>query len=241
MSRALRDRARLVVLSAAACACGATATASAQAPPTGGADIPVLIAPSTVEAGYGEPGTRTVLVEPTAIVGVVVHVRGRLPGAARRRAILQRLDPSRGWRDVKRTRVHSTERFIVGWRPLRSGRTSLRVIVEQRAGAAAAPPIATVNVYRPAQATFFGPGLYGRQTFCGQVLTAQLLGVAHKSLPCGRLVAILHQRREIVVPVIDRGPFNPGFDWDLTQATADALGFVGSGTIGYVRAPTPAG
>ncbi len=42
------------------------------------------------------------------------------------------------------------------------------------------------------------------------------------------------------MPVVDRGPFHAGFDWDLTQATADVLGFAGSGTIGYVRAPSPA-
>ena len=37
------------------------------------------------------------------------------------------------------------------------------------------------------------------------------------------------------MPVVDRGPFNGGYDWDLTQATADALGFTTSGAIGYVR------
>ena len=62
-----------------------------------------------------------------------------------------------------------------------------------------------------------------------------LLGVAHRTLPCGTRVAILHEGRELVVPVVDRGPFNAGYDWDLTQATADALGFTASGKIGYVR------
>jgi len=239
MLRPHRDRVTLALL-CTGLACCAPAAAHAATAPTGGAGMPVQIAPSTGPGGYGAPGTRSLVVEPTALVGVVVHVRGTLPGAARRRAILQHLDPRRGWRDVKRTRVHSTSRFVVGWRPDRSGPTSLRVVLARRAGAAAAPPVAIVNVYRPAQATYFGPGLYGRQTFCGQILTAQLLGVAHKSLPCGTLVAILHQRRETVVPVVDRGPFHAGFDWDLTQATADALGFAGSGTIGYVRTPSPA-
>ena len=44
-------------------------------------------------------------------------------------------------------------------------------------------------------------------------------------------------------PVIDRGPFNGSYSWDLTQATADALGFtaIGAGEIGYVRVkPAPA-
>ncbi|MEY2441318.1 MAG: rare lipoprotein, partial [bacterium] len=96
--------------------------------------------------------------------------------------------------------------------------------------------VAFVNVYRPALATYYGPGLYGNKTYCGQVLTPFLLGVAHRRLPCGTPVAILFDRREIIVPVVDRGPFRDGYDWDLTQATADALGFTTSGAIGYVRA-----
>jgi rare lipoprotein A len=148
---------------------------------------------------------------------------------------LQRLDPRRGWRAIARTRVHSTERFVARWRADRSGRISLRVVVARRASAAAAAPVANVNVYRPALATFFGPGLYGNTTYCGQVLTPLLYGVAHRRLPCGTPVAILFDHREIVVPVVDRGPFSGGYDWDLTQATADALGFTTSGAIGYVR------
>ena len=118
-----------------------------------------------------------------------------------------------------------------------SGRIRLRAVVVSRGAQAAgsAPTVAT-TVYKPAQATFFGPGLYGRQTACGMVLTPDLHGVAHKRLPCGTLVAILYGNREIVVPVVDRGPFNGGYRWDLTQATADALGFSASGGIGYVRA-----
>jgi rare lipoprotein A (peptidoglycan hydrolase) len=46
----------------------------------------------------------------------------------------------------------------------------------------------------------------------------------------------MYRSREITVPVIDRGPFSGTYSWDLTQATADALGFQGSGSIGYVRA-----
>ena len=67
------------------------------------------------------------------------------------------------------------------------------------------------------------------------MLSAQLLGVAHRTLPCGTRVAIVVAEREIVVPVVDRGPFAAGYDWDLTQATADALGFASSGEIGYMR------
>jgi rare lipoprotein A (peptidoglycan hydrolase) len=77
--------------------------------------------------------------------------------------------------------------------------------------------------------------MFGNMTSCGQPLTPLLLGIAHRTLRCGVRVAILYEGRELIVPVVDRGPFNAGYDWDLTQATADALGFTASGRIGYVR------
>jgi hypothetical protein len=233
LPRSRRDRASLVAVLCAAASCGCAATAAAQS--TGGAQIPQVIAPTSGDAGYGRPGMRTVVVAPTALVGHVVRVRGRIPGARHRRIVLQRFDQRRGWRNVRRSRVHSSGRFVVGWRADRSGRIALRVALIRRVGAAAAAPVARVNVYRPATATFFGPGLYGNKTYCGQTLSPQLLGVAHRTLPCGTAVAILFERREIIVPVVDRGPFNGGYDWDLTQGTADALGFTVSGAIGYVR------
>jgi len=179
---------------------------------------------------------RSVRVAPTATVGDVVSVRGTMPGAARRRIVLQRLHSTRGWRTVARARVRRSERFRVRWRPERSGQTSLRVVLAgRRVSAAATAPVALVTIYRPALATYYGPGLWGNPTFCGQVLTPLLLGVAHRTLPCGTRVAILHQRRELIVAVVDRGPFHGDYDWDLTQATADVLGFTASGEIGYVR------
>ena len=235
MTASRRRRAALAaVLSTAVAACAAPAVAHG-VPDTGGASLPTLVEQSTGGEGYGAPGTRSVRVAPTALVGDVVTVRGTFPRAARQRIVLQRLDPKRGWRNIARSRVHRTTRFSVLWRADRSGRVGLRVTRPRRADAADAAPIAFVNVYRPANASFFGPGLFGNPTFCGQTLTAALLGVAHRTLPCGTRVAILYDRREIIVPVVDRGPFNAGYDWDLTQATADVLGFTTSGTIGYVR------
>ena len=158
---------------------------------------------------------------------------------------MQRLDRKHGWRNVARARIRSTGRFKVAWTANRMGRISLRAIVAGRRRASAsstAAPIARVTVYRPARATFYGPGFFGQQTACGQTLSPDMHGVAHKKLPCGTLVAMTFAGREIVVPVIDRGPFHAGYSWDLTQATADALGFtaVGAGQIGYVRVkPAP--
>jgi rare lipoprotein A (peptidoglycan hydrolase) len=74
-------------------------------------------------------------------------------------------------------------------------------------------------------ATWYGPGLFGNQTACGQTLTRQTLGVAHKTLPCGSKVVIRYKGRFVRTTVIDRGPFANGASWDLTQATARALHF----------------
>jgi rare lipoprotein A (peptidoglycan hydrolase) len=56
-------------------------------------------------------------------------------------------------------------------------------------------------------ASWYGPGLYGNRTACGQILTRRIVGVAHRTLPCGTLVQIRWQGQSAVVPVIDRGPF----------------------------------
>jgi Lytic transglycolase len=88
---------------------------------------------------------------------------------------------------------------------------------------------------RWAGATWYGPGLYGRHTACGQLLQPETLGVAHRSLPCGTTVKFVYRGRSIVTQVIDRGPYSRGNSWDLTQATARALGFesTGAGQVGY--------
>jgi rare lipoprotein A len=87
-----------------------------------------------------------------------------------------------------------------------------------------------------AGATWYGPGLYGNQTACGQVLRPQTVGVAHRDLPCGTAVKFVHRGRQIVTRVIDRGPFSAGNDWDLTNGARRALGFEGSGQIRYAVA-----
>lgn len=72
---------------------------------------------------------------------------------------------------------------------------------------------------------------YGRPVACGGVLHVPELGVANKTLPCGTEVTFQYGNRAIRVPVIDRGPYIPGREWDLTGATAEALHFPGLGPI----------
>ena len=72
---------------------------------------------------------------------------------------------------------------------------------------------------------------YGLGLACGGVLGRQQLGVAHKTAPCGTLITFDYAGRSLTVPVIDRGPYVAGREWDLTGATAAALGFPGLGRI----------
>ncbi len=72
---------------------------------------------------------------------------------------------------------------------------------------------------------------YGLGLACGGVLGRQQLGVAHKTAPCGTLITFTYAGRSVTVPVIDRGPYIVGREWDLTGATAAALAFPGLGPI----------
>jgi hypothetical protein len=254
MTRFRRERAllRFAVLIAGV-SCWAAAGIAQADDNTGGVQMPVTIAPSTGGTGYGPPGTRALVVGGAMLFGHRVDARGTMPGAAHREVILQFRDARRGWRNLARARVRSSERFLIRWTANHSGAMSLRAVIAPRtstdrtrsraAGESAAAripaPVVVVTVYRPALATFYGPGFFGRETACGVTLTPETHGVAHRHLPCGTLVRIMFRAREITVPVIDRGPFNGSYTWDLTQATADALGFQAGG-IGYARVTGPA-
>jgi rare lipoprotein A len=92
--------------------------------------------------------------------------------------------------------------------------------------------------FKSAGASWYGPGLYGNKTACGQTLRATTIGVAHRSLPCGTMVKFVYAGHAVLAPVIDRGPFVKGRAWDLTAATSEALGLEGVGMVRYAVAVT---
>jgi rare lipoprotein A len=89
----------------------------------------------------------------------------------------------------------------------------------------------SVNVFRQAQASYYGPGLYGNGVACGGTLTPGKLGVANKTLPCGSKVTLRYHGKTVTVPVIDRGPYAGNREYDLTAATKAKLGFPSTGTV----------
>jgi len=91
-------------------------------------------------------------------------------------------------------------------------------------GAPAGSTHATTAIRPSGIATWFGPGFYGKQTACGQTLTPGVVGVANRTLPCGTLVSVTYKGHSVTVPVLDRGPYSHGADWDLTAGAAEALG-----------------
>ncbi|HTR74309.1 MAG TPA: septal ring lytic transglycosylase RlpA family protein [Solirubrobacterales bacterium] len=92
-------------------------------------------------------------------------------------------------------------------------------------------PARHLTSFRLAGASYYGPGLYGNGVACGGTLEPGTLGVANKTLPCGTMVKLRYGRHSITVPVIDRGPYVAGRDYDLTEATKDALDFPGVGDV----------
>ena len=107
-------------------------------------------------------------------------------------------------------------------------RTTLRAIAALsaflEAPVLAVPPPEPLVTNGVVLASWYGPGFFGNQTACGQTFTAEILGVAHRTLPCGTGVQITSPAGvTVVVPVIDRGPFIAGRSLDLSVAVKTAL------------------
>jgi rare lipoprotein A (peptidoglycan hydrolase) len=83
------------------------------------------------------------------------------------------------------------------------------------------------------EVSFYGPGFYGRRTACGLAYTTTIMGVAHRSLPCGTKVSFRNPKNgaTITVPVIDRGPYVAGRQWDLSGAACKALSHCYTGPL----------
>ena len=81
--------------------------------------------------------------------------------------------------------------------------------------------------------SWYGPGFYENRLPCWPWLAANGLpiqfmpdtwGVAHKSLPCGTMVTLTHGTNTVTVPVVDRGPYIAGREFDLSPRVKAALG-----------------
>jgi rare lipoprotein A len=162
-----------------------------------------------------------------AKLGQRVPVRGKVRPTFSRRKVVVRI----GGEKLK-TRTNRKGKFKVRWKANRTG--TVRAKVRARGDKVAAgnrDKAGRSTVYRPAQASWYGPGFYGNRTACGKTLTTSTEGVAHKTMPCGTKLRLRHGKRTVTVKVIDRGPYHGNREFDLTGATKKKLGFGSTGTV----------
>lgn len=159
------------------------------------------------------------VISPNVLLGSLVTVHGTLRGRRRREHPLSVEElRARRWITVAHGRSLHDGRFAIRFRPGSLGSFAVRV---RETASRIVAPRDVVTVFHRVVASWYGPG--GR-TACGEQLTATTLGVASPTLPCGTRVTLRLGARILTVPVIDRGPFVSGREYDLTWATKIALG-----------------
>ncbi len=232
-----RPHAPKLALCAFAVAALAAPTVAAGDPGTGGSQAP----PPPQTEGVITASSPQIAMSTRAGTMVRKLARFRGTAAAGDTVTIERLDAAtQRWLAIAKTTVAGDGSYVARWRPSKAGELRVRAVVSSasKAVAAGASPELAITIHRPAMATWYGPGFYGRTTACGVRMTRTLLGVAHKKLKCGTKVAVLYKGRRIDVPVVDRGPFRHGTKYDLTAATAQALGFDHTDRLGAIRLRT---
>ena len=186
-----------------------------------------LATASAADASYEH---LSISVDKHILKGTRDNISGRMRPAQKDRVvwIYARGPGTGGWKKVAKPTTNKEGRFHTSWRPGSVGRFEIRALLT---GSDAPQQGSSVTVYRESFASYYGPGLYGRRTACGQTLTPSTLGTAHKTLPCGTRVAFYYRGNHITVRVIDRGPYVAGREWDLTSATKERLHFGSTGTL----------
>jgi rare lipoprotein A len=231
MSRTTKLRGRRA--GALAGALGAATTIAVAAP--GAAQTAAKGARAATPAHAANADLQRIRLRTDVLAGRRAAVRGVVrPAIAGHRVIVQRRSGD-AWRTLDRTTTTRAGRFILRWRTAGPRSAQLRVRVRGEGIRATRRIVGRLNVYRRAQASWYGPGLYGNGLGCGGRLTPGTLGVAHKTLPCGTKVTLRHGGRTLRVRVIDRGPYAGDREFDLTAATRARLGFGSTGAVLVTR------
>jgi rare lipoprotein A len=187
----------------------------------------------------------TISADASAFVRSGVSVSGSVPaGDAGAGVEIDQLSATPGsrWLPVAVVHAASDGSFAATWHTGHAGPMTVRAVLpgNQAPSAAASPPALSVTVYRRSIATLYGPGFYGQRTACGVILRRRTIGVANRTLPCGTEVQVYYKGNVMTVPVIDRGPYAHGANWDLTMASARALAIPGTAVIGAASIPAAA-
>jgi rare lipoprotein A len=167
------------------------------------------------------------------LIGSAATVSGTLrPALAGRVVYLQRLE-RHGWRGISHTLTGARGRFRLSYIPRRLLSEPVRVVLAGDASDSnpthpVRRDLGRLTSYRLTVASWYGGG---GTLACGGELTSATMGVANKTLPCGTLVTLRYDGHTVRVPVVDRGPYVEGREFDLTEATKRALGFEGVGEV----------
>jgi rare lipoprotein A len=247
--RANRYLASLLAVGAGALTVPALAMAgSGGAPPGSGGSAP---GSSSTPAPPVQPGNVTVSAtgdgitlqtKASAFVSSGVSVTGTLPASDAGDAVeIDQLPSTPGstWTEAAVVQPQPNGSFAAKLHTTNAGQLAIRALLQasEASSASASAPSISVTVYRRSIATLYGPGFWGHQTACGMTLRRRTIGVANRTLPCGTQVQLDYKGSVITVPVIDRGPYAHHANWDLTMATARALGMDGTGVVGAAALP----
>jgi peptidoglycan lytic transglycosylase len=197
----------------------------ASAPPVA-VDVAIAQAQRRVRAHLRLRVPRTEL---DVLDGHALTVRGTLSPAQAGRELTLKALGAHGWRTVAHTYTGPRGHFSLRYTPhgLHARRIEVRYAGDSSV-LAVRRVLGALSVFRLAGASWYGGG---GSLACGGWLTSSTLGVANKTLPCGTLVTLRYRDRSIRVPVVDRGPYVAGRDFDLTEAAKQALGFEGVGEV----------
>lgn len=88
------------------------------------------------------------------------------------------------------------------------------------------------NAQEKGKASFYANRHHHKKTASGMVYDKDSMYCAHRKHPFGTLLRVrnVKNEKEVVVKVIDRGPFVRGRIVDVSRSAADSLGFVKAGT-----------
>lgn len=200
-----------------------------------------IVSPGNVTVSATQGGI-TIEASASTMLHGALRISGQAPtGDAGETIEIERLghETEWGWAQTAEATIGPNGSFTATWDTDHIGRFEIGAVLGGSQSTPASGPTVLVTVFRPSIATWYEPTFRGAHTACGERLTRKTFGVANRTLPCGERVAVYYNGRTIVVPVIDRGPYGDGAQWDLTEATARVLGMLETGraSVGAVSLP----
>ena len=116
-------------------------------------------------------------------------------------------------------------------------------LIAPQSAAAQAFPAPAAEVFRQeGLASWYGAQFEGRPTASGEIFDSSLFTAAHPTLPFGTFLIVTNRNnnRQVSVRVNDRGPFVEGRIIDVSQAAAEHLGMIVTGTAPVIIETIPA-